>query len=162
MPLTTDDGGRAVLGPQHDWQSIKRISVQSGDDILLLDPREPPAAFARNHWSPSSGFLEWIGQQIPPPPNDALLGFIFTERPIYKPGEKVFIKAYVRRKIGGELQLLSDANTYKLQVNGPGGTQWPLQVSYSALGMSAEFAEKDVPTGEFEAVLIEPKASGVV
>ena len=30
--------GRAVLGPQQDWQSIKRISVQSGEDILVLDP----------------------------------------------------------------------------------------------------------------------------
>jgi uncharacterized protein YfaS (alpha-2-macroglobulin family) len=161
-PLTTDDGGRAVLGPQQDWQSIKRISVQSGEDILVLDPREPPATFAQNHWSPSSGFLEWIGQQIPPPRNDALLGFVFTERPIYKPGEKVFLKAYVRRKTGGELQLLSNASDYVLRVDGPGDQTWPLTAAYSALGISAEFAEKDVPTGEFHAVLAEKKTGAEV
>ncbi|WP_224249316.1 alpha-2-macroglobulin [Hyalangium gracile] len=158
QPLTTDDGGRAVLGPQSDWQSIKRISVQSGDDILVLDPRDPPATFARNHWSPSSGFLEWIGQDIPPPPNDALLGFLFTERPIYKPGEKVFIKGFVRRKTGGELQLVpAAASTYELRVTGPGNQSWTLQTTFSALGFSAEFAEKDVPTGEFQVVLLEKK-----
>ncbi|MDY7233218.1 alpha-2-macroglobulin [Hyalangium rubrum] len=158
LPLTTDDAGRASLGPQADWQSLKRISVQSGDDLLVLDPRSPPATFARNHWSPSSGFLEWIGQQIPPPRNDALLGFIFTERPIYKPGEKVFIKGYVRRKTGGELQLAGGADTYELRVEGPGDQRWPTAATFTALGgFSAEFTEKDVPTGEFHAVLREKK-----
>jgi uncharacterized protein YfaS (alpha-2-macroglobulin family) len=156
VALTTDDSGRAVLSPQSDWQSIKRVSVQSGDDILVLDPRSPPATFASNHWSPSSGFLEWIGQNIPPPPNDVLLGFIFTERPIYRPGEKVFIKGFVRQKTGGELQLAGAASRYDLRVDGPGEQRWPLPLSFTALGgFSAEFAEKDVPTGEFNVVLVE-------
>jgi uncharacterized protein YfaS (alpha-2-macroglobulin family) len=155
MPLTTDEGGRATLGPQTDWESIKRISVQSGEDILVMDPREPPAAFARNHWSPSSGFLDWISQQIPPPRNDALLGFIFTERPIYKPGEKVFIKGFARRKAGGELRLAGEPSDYAVRVDGPGDQHWQLDTKASALGVSAEFAEKNVPTGEFHAVLVE-------
>ncbi|MFL5321556.1 MAG: hypothetical protein ACJ790_17975, partial [Myxococcaceae bacterium] len=123
--LTTDDHGQASLGPQADWASIKRISVQSGEDILVLDPREPPAAFANNHWSPSSGFLEWLGQPVPAPPNDTTLGFIFTERPIYRPGEKVFIKGYVRKKVGGEFQLAGTSNDFELHVNGPGDQHWP-------------------------------------
>jgi alpha-2-macroglobulin len=155
LPLTTDEGGRATLGPRPDWVSIKRISVQSGEDMLVLDPRAPPATFARNHWSPSSGFLEWIGQQIPPPRNDALLGFVFTERPIYKPGEKVFIKGFARRKTGGELQLAGVPGAYALRVDGPGDQRWQLQTTSSALGVSAEFAEKDVPTGTFQAILVE-------
>lgn len=155
LPLTTDESGRATLEPQMDWASIKRISVQSGDDILVLDPREPPAAFAQNHWSPSSGFLEWISQQIPPPRNDARLGFIFTERPIYKPGEKVFIKGFARRKAGGELRLAGDPADYSVRVDGPGDQHWPLETKSSALGVSAEFDEKNVPTGEFHAVLVE-------
>jgi hypothetical protein len=163
MPLTTDDAGRAVLAPQSDWYSLKRISVQSGEDSLVLDPRNPPATFARNHWSPSSGFLEWIGQQIPPPRNDALLGFIFTERPIYRPGEKVFIKGYVRRKAGGELQLAGAASLYELRVQGPGDQRWLLPLSFTALGgFSAEFTEKDVPTGEFQVVLVERKTQQLV
>ena len=163
LPLTTDDAGRASLGPQPDWVSLKRISVQSGDDTLVLDPRSPPATFASNHWSPSSKFLEWIGQQIPPPRNDALLGFIFTERPIYKPGEKVFIKGYVRRKTGGELQLAGAANLYELVVQGPGEQRWPLPLAFTPLGgFSAEFTEKDVPTGEFQVVLREKKTQSEV
>ena len=156
--LTTDDSGRASLEPQPGWLSLKRISVQSGDDILVLNPHAPPATFTANHWSPSSRFLEWIGQAIPPPRNDALLGFMFTERPIYKPGEKVFIKGYARRKTGGELQLAGTASLYELVVEGPGQQRWPLPFTFTALGgFSAEFAEKDVPTGEFQAVFREKK-----
>jgi uncharacterized protein YfaS (alpha-2-macroglobulin family) len=151
LPLTTDDAGRATLGPQLDWTSVKRISVQSGDDILVMDPRQPPAAFAQNHWSSSSSFLQWINQKTPSPLNDALLGFVFTERPIYKPGEKVFIKGYVRHKGRGELEAAPDS--YELRVDGPGNQRWILPTTYSSLGMSAEFAEKDAPTGEFSAVI---------
>ncbi len=158
LALTTDETGRASLGPQPDWQSLKRISVQSGEDLLVLDPRDPPATFARNHWSPSSGFLEWVGQNIPPPANDALLGFLFTERPIYRPGEKVFIKGYVRRKTGGALELAGPVSLYELRVQGPGNQRWPMPLAFTALGgFSAEFTEKDVPTGDFYAVLVEKK-----
>jgi hypothetical protein len=154
--LTTDAGGRASLGPQPDWIRLERISVQNGEDILVLSPREPPASFANNHWSPSSGWLEWLTQQTPPPPNDGLRGFLFTERPIYRPGEKVYIKGFLRNEVGGEFVAPGNANQYALRVEGPGEQSWNLPLSFTALyGFSAEFHEQNVPTGEFHVVLDE-------
>ncbi len=157
--LTTDAGGRASLGPQTDWVSLERISVQNGDDLLVLNPREPPSAFANNHWSPSSGWLEWLTQQTPPPPNDRLRGFIFTERPIYRPGETVYIKGFLRNEVGGDFVAPEDAKKYTLRVEGPGDQQWALPLSFTALyGFSAEFQEENIPTGEFRVVLLETRS----
>ena len=154
--LITDAAGRAELAPRTDWVRINRLSVQNGEDLLVLDPREPPAAFANNHWSPSSGWLEWLTQQTPPPPNDGLRGFLFTERPIYRPGEKVYIKGFLRNEVGGDFVAPGDAKQYALYVNGPGEQQWKLPLSFTALyGFSAEFQESNTPTGEFQVVLDE-------
>lgn len=161
--LTTDERGSASLGPQQDWRSLKRITVRSGEDILVLDPRSPPAAFANNHWSPGSNYLEWLGQPVPAPQNDVLLGFIFTERPIYRPGEKVFIKCYARKKVGGDFQLAGPSSEYELRVDGPGEQKWPLKLTFSPLGgFSAEFQDKDAPTGDFTVSLTHKKTQQVV
>ncbi|WNG45477.1 hypothetical protein F0U60_16245 [Archangium minus] len=154
--LTTDSGGRASLGPQPDWVRIERVTVQNGEDLLVLDPREPPASFANNHWSPSSGWLEWLTQQIPPPQNDGLRGFLFTERPIYRPGEKVYIKGFLRNEVGGDFVAPEEAKKYALRVQGPGEQVWNLPLAFTALyGFSAEFQENDVPTGDYQVVLEE-------
>ncbi len=103
----------------------------------------------RGSWSGSGSRFRHLG-------TTRTLGFVFTERPIYKPGEKVFIKGYVRRKSGGELQLIEGASgLYELRVEGPGNQRWAVPATFTALGFSAEFTEKDVPTGEFQAVLLE-------
>ncbi|HZH17575.1 MAG TPA: MG2 domain-containing protein [Archangium sp.] len=154
--LTTDGSGRATLGPQLNWVQIQRVTVRNGEDILVLDPREAPASFANNHWSPSSGWLEWLSQQTPPPPNDGLRGFLFTERPIYRPGEKVYLKGFLRNEVGGDFVAPADAGKYSLRVEGPGEQTWKLPLAFTALyGFSAEFQEKDAPTGEYYAVLEE-------
>jgi hypothetical protein len=154
--LTTDGSGRATLGPQLDWVQIQRVTVRNGEDILVLDPREAPASFANNHWSPSSGWLEWLSQQTPPPPNDGLRGFLFTERPIYRPGEKVYLKGFLRNEVGGDFEAPGSAGKYSLTVQGPGEQTWKLPLAFTALyGFSAEFQEKDAPTGEYYAVLEE-------
>jgi len=156
--ITTDAAGRASLGPQTDWVSLQRISVRNGEDVLVLDPREPPAAFANNHWSPSSGWLEWLTQQTPPPPNDGLRGFLFTERPIYRPGEKVYIKGFLRNEVGGDFVAPAAASQYTLRVEGPGEQQWTLPLAFTALyGFSAEFQEENAPTGHYRVVLEEIK-----
>jgi hypothetical protein len=163
LELTTDAAGRATLGPQKDWVSLDRISVQNGEDVLVLDPREAPAAFANNHWSAASGWLGWLTQQTPPPPNDGLRGFLFTERPIYRPGEKVYIKGFLRNEVDGDFVAPGDEAQYTLRVEGPGEQQWPLPLAFTALyGFSAEFQEKDVPTGDFQVVLAEKRTERVL
>ncbi len=164
VTLTTDAEGRASLGSLPGPGRLERLSVHQGEDVLVLDPNEPPPAFADNHWAPSSGWLTWLTQQAPPSANEGLLGFVFTERPIYRPGEKVFIRGFLRHKSGGELRLPGAASQYALRVEGPGENQrWSLPLSFSALAaFSAEFQEEDVPTGDYRVVLEEVKTQAVI
>ncbi|MFZ5441614.1 MAG: alpha-2-macroglobulin [Myxococcota bacterium] len=150
LTQTTDADGRVTLAPL-GWNSILRVSVSSGDDVLVLDPRERLPVFANNHWSSSDSWLSWLlARSIPSPVNDTTLGFIFPERGIYRPGEPVFIKAFVRNKVSGELRVPGDLKRYGIQVLGPDGTAYPVTVKTSPLGgLEATFKEADVPTGEF-------------
>lgn len=150
LTLTTDGDGRVVLSPL-GWNSISRVSISNGDDVLVLDPRERLPAFANNHWSSSGQWLSWLmTRQMPPPVNDTTLGFIFPERGIYRPGEPVFIKAFVRNKTSGELRVPGDLKRFGIQVIGPDGTAYPVTVKASALGgLEATFREADVPTGDY-------------
>ncbi len=164
VTLTTDADGRAVLERQPDWKRLYRISVRRGEDVLVLDPNEPPPRFANNHWSPWGQWLHWIGEpNVPEAVNDRLLGFVFTERPIYRPGEKVFIKGYLRQRKGGRLLSPGGPGDFALKVQGPGGKEWPLRATFSKLmGFSAEFSQKDAPTGNFSITLYRKKPYQVV
>ncbi|MFO0593992.1 MAG: alpha-2-macroglobulin family protein [Myxococcaceae bacterium] len=149
--LSCDQDGRVEIAPL-GWDSITRVSIASGDDVLVLDPRERLPVFANNHWSSSDQWLSWLlAKQIPAPVNDTTLGFIFPERGIYRPGEPVFIKAYVRNKVSGELRVPSDLKRFGIQVIGPDGTAYPVTVKTSVLGgLEATFKEADVPTGDYQ------------
>ncbi len=159
VTLKTDADGRAVLERQPHWEKLYRISVRSGEDMLVLDPNDPPPRFANNHWSPWGQWLHWIGEQnMPEAANDRLLGFVFTERPIYRPGEMVFIKGYLRQRKDGLLHSPGGGKNFALKVKGPGGKEWPLRVTFSKLmGFSAEFSQKDAPTGNFSIRLYRKK-----
>ncbi|HEY3448937.1 MAG TPA: MG2 domain-containing protein [Myxococcales bacterium] len=163
VALTTDTNGRAQLGPQEKWRTIRRVSVQSGEDLLVIDPREPPPQFAANHWSASSNWLRWLSEKIPPAPNQKTLAFLFAERAIYKPGEPVFLKGYVRRKEGGELKAPLAADAYVLEVQGPDEAVFKFPVRFTPLGgFDAKFEEKDVPTGSYTASIITAKEGNVL
>lgn len=153
---TTDADGRVVLLPRKDWGSITRVSVRAGDDVLVLDPREQLPSFANNHWSSYGSWLNWlVTSSVPKPPNDATLGFVFSERPIYKPGEPVFLKAFVRRKESGGLRVPPAIGEYALRVRGPDGTVYPVASTASPLGaLAATFKEDGLPTGDFSAELV--------
>lgn len=164
ITLTTDAEGRVSLGVQANWARLERLSVRNGEDLLVLDPREAPPAFASNHWASSSRWLEWLSQAQIPSTNEGLLGFVFTERPIYRPGEKVYIRGFLRMKASGELRDPGPASLYALRVEGPKPEQrWQLPLSFTAVaGFSAEFQEKDVPTGEYRVVVEEKKTQRVL
>ncbi len=164
MEQATDGDGRVVFTPRSDWSTLTRVTVRSGDDVLVFDPREGLPSFANNHWSSGGGWLSWLqNQSVPPPINDATLAFLFSERAIYKPGEPVFLKGFVRRKEAGGLKLPAKPSDYKLEVVSPDGTSYPVPVTASALGgFAGTFSEKDVPTGEYEARLYEGTPNTVV
>ncbi|MBN2498520.1 MAG: hypothetical protein JXR96_28270 [Deltaproteobacteria bacterium] len=158
ISLRTDGDGRAVLHPQKQWNSVHRVYVKKGEDVLLINPSDPPPRFANNHWSSWGNWLHWISRDIPAPANDRLVGFVFTERAIYRPGEKVFIKGYVRRKISGRLTDPGSESSYALKIRAPGGKEWIRPVRFTALkGFDAVFDEKDAPTGHYTVSLLQRK-----
>src|SRR5262249_20142502 len=110
---TTDGTGKVTVGQHAGWSEITRGSAARGDDVLVIDPQERLPQFANNHWSSSGAWLNWLtAEKLPQPVNDADLAFIFTERPIYKPGESVYVKAYVREKRGGQLRVPANPKRY--------------------------------------------------
>ncbi len=153
VSVTTDGKGRAEIGLLPDWTQVSRVSVQSGNDVLVIDPSDPPPRFVSNHWSYSSRWLSWLTSKPPAPVNDQLLGFVFTERPIYRPGETVYLKGYVRQKTAGKLT--KPTGTFGLEVAGPSGQHWKFPVRFTrTAGFSAEFKpKKDAPTGTYVATV---------
>ncbi len=162
--FTTDGDGRAAVPTRGSWSVIDRVFVKNGDDVLVLDPREQLPRFANNHWSSSGSWLSWLTTaQVPTPVNDATLGFVFSERPIYKPGEPVFLKGFVRRKVSGELRVPENLKSYGLVVTGPDGQTWRVPVTTTALGgLSGTFQEANVPTGTFSAALFDTNPETVL
>jgi uncharacterized protein YfaS (alpha-2-macroglobulin family) len=154
VELETNSEGRAELpAPLQSWISLQRLSVRDGEDVLVIDPHEPPPQFANSHWGYSSDWLQWLTQPVPAPPNEKTLAYVFTERPIYRPGETVYVKGYIRKKIGGALETPDATVSYGLKIQGPGDQSWELPFSFTPLyGFGAEFKEKDLPTGEFTAI----------
>ncbi|HUB08598.1 MAG TPA: hypothetical protein VMB50_16450, partial [Myxococcales bacterium] len=142
LELRTDGDGKAILGaPLENWVSIERLSVRDGDDVLVIDPHEPPPQFASHHWGYASDWLSWLMHPVPPPPNDKPLAFVFTERPIYRPGEVVHVKGFIRQKIGGALVAPLPEDSYGLKIDGPGDRSWELPLHFSPLhGFAADFA----------------------
>lgn len=160
VELATDGDGRAQLGRLADWTRILRVDVSRGEDHLVLDPSEPPPRFAANHWSYAGRFLEWLLSDPPPPAADKELAFLVTERPIYKPGETVHLKGWLRQRRQGQLAAAGPADDYLLQVEAPDGRTYGLPLAFTPLGgFSADWTEKDPPTGEFKAVLARRKGN---
>ncbi|BDG03197.1 alpha-2-macroglobulin family protein [Anaeromyxobacter oryzae] len=163
VDVVTDGDGRAVIGRLADWVRVLRVSVAKGEDVLVLDPSEPPPRFAANHWSMSGGWLAWLTTEPPAPRNDRTFAFVFTERPIYRPGETVHVAGFVRQKKGGELVGPGDAALFGLKIEGPDGKSLPLPLALSPLGgFSADLAEKDPATGEYVAIVFHRKTGETV
>jgi uncharacterized protein YfaS (alpha-2-macroglobulin family) len=158
--VSTDGEGRASLPPEAALERIVRVLVEKGDDVLVIDPSEPPPRFFSNHWMGRSTFLGLLTEPVPPAPkNDATLGFLFTERPIYRPGETVYLKGFVREKRDGVLTLplpqkatptstTLEPQKLTIKVTRPGGDEVTLTTTTTALfGGDAAFVDKDPVTG---------------
>lgn len=154
--LTTDAQGRAELATRARWSRVLRVVVARGEDVVVLDPRDAPPRFFSNHWSSGSAWLQHLTAEAPAPVNDRELGFLFVERPIYRPGEKVFLKGYARDKKGGVLTFptITSNRKFSLKVSGPGGQEWVVPTNQSSLfAFDGVFEEKEPPTGTFTATL---------
>jgi alpha-2-macroglobulin len=137
---------------------LKRIVVVKGTDTLVLDPAQGPSQYAQENWTkPEENWLSWSTQpgQVRKE-QDRTLCHLFTERPIYRPEEPVFIKGFVRRYQGGSLAFSRGKGT--LVVTGPSDQEWRIPVTLDEVGgFDHRFDVQTTATGDY-AARFEPDA----
>jgi hypothetical protein len=137
-------------GRQKPAVTVRRIVVQLGRDILVFDPARAPDRFADNVWgSPGGTWLQWTQESLTHRREPAkLVCHVYTERPVYRPEDKIYIKGYVRQRQRGTLTLASGGGT--VVVDGPGDLTWRYPVKLSASGsFDYIFNETKTPTGDY-------------
>jgi len=151
-------GWNARTGRNWDYHraGVDRITVIRNGDILVLNTNNAPSGYRDNLWSSArGGWLAWItsrGDLSGREERTQLLGHIFTERPVYKPEEKVHIKGYVRQRHKGVLSGPGFTDGYVV-INGPGNLEWRYPVTLdSEFGSYYHlFEEEKLPTGVYRA-----------
>ncbi len=150
---TTGADGTHRWAPREDRLKrgeVRRIVVRQGRDVLVLDPTRAPDRYEDNTWKEAGDtWLQWTqgplaSRQEPP----RKLCHLFTERPVYRPEEKAYIKGYVRQRHRGGLSVAGGNGT--VVVEGPGEMAWRYPVKLSAQGsFDLVFAEATAPTGPY-------------
>lgn len=138
---------------------VRRIVVQKDNDVLVLDPTRPPDRYADNQWSPPDGvtWLQWTQDPLSGrAPAVETLCHIFTERPVYRPEEEVYVKGYLRHRENGKLSPVVIPGFVVVQ--GPGDLSWRYPVQLTAAGsFHWTFKEAKLPTGLYSAHLEDAK-----
>ncbi|HUV08105.1 MAG TPA: MG2 domain-containing protein, partial [Spirochaetia bacterium] len=161
---TTDEKGQFHYTHERAIrQTVRRIMVSHGDDILVLDPRMPPPHFQNNHWfGTSSSWLAWLSSE-PRREKEASRqrAYILTERPVYRPEEPVYILGYVRQRQEGKILAPDFKRQRSLIIDGPGKKYWTFPISLEEGGQfSFKFHEEDLPTGDYTAILRDDQTGG--
>jgi uncharacterized protein YfaS (alpha-2-macroglobulin family) len=152
----TDAQGIAILHRHHRLRGIpQRLRVIAKDDQLVLDPQAPPPVFVSNHWFPSSErWLGWLNDAQKQPPAESFRAHLFTERPVYRPGESVHIKGIVRALVNGQLRFASPAPKLRLRLRGPQGRVWDYDTALSSTSsFYQQFLPQMPPVGSYSATL---------
>ena len=134
--------------------TIRRIVVEKDDDVLVLDPTQPPDQFTDNLWrNRGENWLQWAVEGLDyRAPQTETLCHLFSDRPLYKPADVVHIKGYIRNRLKGEFSLLHPKA--QLVVNGPGNREWRYDVTVNDAGsIYHTFKEDKLPTGGYSAYL---------
>ncbi len=153
---TTDSKGMFFISRFSHDNVIKRLVLEKEGDIVVLNPRGKSSKYQNSYWNESEQnnwlqTLTYTVESFEPSPK----GFIYTERPVYKPEEEVHIKAYVRETRFGRLSLVSGMKSFYYQIYGPGSKRWKIPVVMSANGsFYAKFDEKELPTGYYYVDLV--------
>jgi hypothetical protein len=153
----TDENGRLFLprSPlRNDWRAFMRLVVKKDDDLLVMNPDQSVPSFASGSWHESSD--NWFNSlnSVVEEERPAAQGFAFTERPLYRPEEKVYLKAFVREWRNNILSQNETDKDFRFTVTGPGGKTWEFPVTMSEFGScDLAFQDTNLPTGYYEAVL---------
>lgn len=147
----------ALYSDQFDSAPLKRVTVTLGDDVLVLDsrPGEAPPSFANNHWSGGGEWLAWLAAKPYEWGNDRVsAGFVFTERPIYRPDEPVRFKGILRNLFQGKVEAPWPEASYTAVITSPSGETYEFPAVLSAhQTFHDSLVEKDLPTGDYSLIV---------
>jgi alpha-2-macroglobulin len=132
--------------------TVRRIVVDKGDDTLVIDPSKPPDRFVDGTWlHTGETWLQWAFRDLESRQEKPRThAHLFPDRPIYRPGEEVHLKGYLRTRHLGRLEGVR--GTGRVVVTGPGGAEWRLPVELSGEGsFHAVWSEEEPPTGGYRA-----------
>ncbi len=134
---------------------LRRVVIHKDDDYLALDVRRnnAPPSFADNHWSRGGDWLTFLRSKPYAFEKDRVWkGFVFPERPVYRPEEKVYLKGYVRSIFQGA-HYLPQRDSATLEIVGPDNTwRFPLVMTEHG-SFNHVFAEENPATGEYRVKL---------
>ncbi len=137
-----------------DFTNLKRVRVERGTDILVIDTDHPPEVFRDGHWSREG---DWLYQVVNYPDQSfrrSTVGHLFTERPVYRPGEPVHIRGWIRNRISGSFSMSEPK--VDLSIEGPGGLFWTQSLTSSSNGgFYHRFDQKDAPAGLYSVSVLQ-------
>lgn len=138
---------------------MRRVIVRKDDDIMVLDcrPSEAPPEFANNHWGGRGGaWLGWLADRPYDARQDRIpAAFLFTDRPIYRPGETVYFKGMARTLAEGSILAPDTGARLSVAIHDPSGGKHEFPSRLSPWNtFSDSLVPKDLPTGEYQAQLI--------
>ncbi|MBN1551308.1 hypothetical protein JW979_07560, partial [bacterium] len=148
---TDSQGMFRWVAPGENQRQVKRISVQKGKDTLVLDAENSPDWFRDNQWHQSAAtWLQWTQEELRyRGPSPELRCHIFTDRPVYRPGETVHIKGFLRRLEKGALSIPHETGCIVLFR--PDGMEQRLDIDISERGtFHVDYMDKNNPTGDYQ------------
>lgn len=154
---TDDNGAFHWRVPGHTGftsKTIRRVVVSKAGDSLVLNPERGPEQYANSQWTTQrENWLYWTTQNIQyREPKVENLCHLFSERPVYKPEDKVHLKAYLRQRHKNRLKMLRDDGVWV--INGPGDREWRYPLTLTRHGSGYQlFNEQDLPSGLYTAHL---------
>ena len=119
------ESAETVLWANGSLQSSAKTGLDGMATLTVNSPRvragaEPEKVWIlARHGADAAIITPWGYGFMEEPPND-LRGYVYTDRPVYRPGHTVHIKAVVRREKGDDLILPDDKNL-QIKVTDPDG-----------------------------------------
>ncbi len=130
--IQPDTGGEAVVSGK---DGTVRFDIPDGASYLVATKGKDSAILPHSNY-----YYYWSNDTwYSAPPSDSLVWYVFDDRQMYRPGEEVHIKGWIRRignGQGGDVALMgADLSSVSYQITEPqGNTLTEGQVNVNALG----------------------------
>jgi uncharacterized protein YfaS (alpha-2-macroglobulin family) len=110
------DGSRLTQGETNE-KGVYRTEVNRYPQPLIVVARQGndyTVSGLSNEWRTSTGY--WWGWWVPTPTTRDISAYIYTDRPIYKPGQQVYFKAILRHDDDATLSLPDEGTPVSVRI----------------------------------------------